>query len=100
MELTFSPQSESVAASPPDETILWLETVLPSIMRSLMGSEDLDTTLAQLPLAQMRLVQALYQEQDSPAQPEGDTMGNLSERLHVRQNALTQAADRLVHNGL
>jgi DNA-binding MarR family transcriptional regulator len=100
MDLIYSPQDESVAASPPDETILWLEVVLPSIMRRLMGSEDMDTTLAQLPLAQLRLLQALYQDQGAPSPPEGNTMGRLSERLHVRQNALTQAADRLVHNGL
>src|SRR5207237_1229524 len=30
----------------------------------------------------------------------GRTMGQLSASLGVRQNALTQAADRLIHNGL
>jgi DNA-binding MarR family transcriptional regulator len=76
-------------------TLDWLEAVLPGIMRRLLDSEDLDTPLLQLPLAQLRLAQALY-----PTDPSGETMGRLSERLGVGHSALTQAADRLIHNGL
>ncbi len=88
---------ESAAESEP--ILAWLESALPRIMRRLMGSEDLDMPLLQLPLAQMRLAQALYQE-DPAAREMGETMGHLSERLGVRQNALTQAADRLINHGL
>jgi DNA-binding MarR family transcriptional regulator len=66
-----------------------------------MDADNLDMPLLQLPLAQMRLAYALYAE---PVENEtgncGETMGKLSERLGVRQNALTQAADRLVKHGL
>jgi DNA-binding MarR family transcriptional regulator len=86
---------------PTAEALAWLETVLPRIMRRLMDADNLDMPLLQLPLAQMRLAYALYAE---PAGNElsivGETMGKLSERLGVRQNALTQAADRLVKHGL
>lgn len=79
----------------------WLERTLTAIMRRLMDTEDLDMPLLQLPLAQMRLAQALYGEKETAAAfSTGETMGRLSERLHVRQNALTQAADRLVNHGL
>lgn len=86
----------------PTETALaWLETVLPRIMRRLMDGENLDMPLLQLPLAQMRLAYALYPEPHCPDLGAcGDTMGRLSERLGVKQNALTQAADRLVKHGL
>jgi DNA-binding MarR family transcriptional regulator len=56
----------------------------------------------------LRLAQALYpqaltqEDRDTPETSEdcGDTMGRLSERLGVRHNALTQAADRLINHGL
>jgi DNA-binding MarR family transcriptional regulator len=100
-------QSDQSGGSPADgtareEAVLWLERVLPRIMRRLIDSENLEMPLLQLPLAQMRLAQALYQEADteSAERPEGETMGRLSERLGVRHSALTQAADRLVNHGL
>ena len=81
--------------------LTWLEGTLTAIMRRLMDTENLDMPLLQLPLAQMRLAQALYGDREnSVASPDGETMGRLSDRLHVRQNALTQAADRLVNHGL
>jgi DNA-binding MarR family transcriptional regulator len=90
----------------PVEAVGWLVQVLPRIMRRLIDSENLDMPLLQLPLAQLRLAQALYKEpqeaqvavtSDTIA---GETMGQLSERLGVRHNALTQAADRLINHGL
>jgi DNA-binding MarR family transcriptional regulator len=79
----------------------WLERTLTAIMRRLMDTENLDMPLLQLPLAQMRLAQALYGDKEiDAASTTGETMGRLSERLNVRQNALTQAADRLVNHGL
>ncbi len=89
----------------PHDTVLWLEQTLPRVLRRLVDSEDLDIPYFQLPLAQMRLAHALYRHTDdrdaTPATAfESDTMGHLSERLGVRQNALTQAADRLVGRGL
>lgn len=90
---------ESEAAT--EVTLTWLEHTLPRILRRLLDSESLDIPLLQLPLAQMRLAQALYNEAMHPdALAMGETMGHLSERLGVRQNALTQAADRLINHGL
>src|SRR5581483_11344934 len=84
-----------------DEIVAWLESSLPRIMRRLMDSENLDMPLLQLPLAQMRLAQALYVDNESAEfSLLGETMGRLSDRLGVRHNALTQAADRLVNHGL
>lgn len=84
-----------------EAALVWLETVLPRIMRRLMDSENLDMPLLQLPLAQMRLAQALYADNESAEfSLLGETMGRLSERLGVRHNALTQAADRLVNHAL
>ena len=84
-----------------DVSLEWLENALPRIMRRLMDSENLDMPLLQLPLAQMRLAQALYNEREYPGiRANGEAMGRLSERLRVRHNALTQAADRLINNGL
>ena len=81
--------------------LIWMERTLTAIMRRLMDTENLDIPLLQLPLAQMRLAQALYNDRENADVPSsGETMGRLSERLHVRQNALTQAADRLVNHGL
>ena len=49
----------------------------------------------------MRLAQALYVDSaDAELTLNGETMGRLSERLGVKQNALTQAADRLVNHEL
>jgi DNA-binding MarR family transcriptional regulator len=83
-----------------DESLAWLEQALPRIMRRLMDSENLDTPLLQLPLAQMRLAQALCTRDDNSVAWPGETMGRLSGQLGVRQNALSQAADRLVNHGL
>ncbi|HZT42212.1 MAG TPA: MarR family transcriptional regulator [Chthonomonadaceae bacterium] len=95
------PQAETESVANDQEALVWLEAMLPRIMRRLMDSENLDMPLLQLPLAQLRLAQALY---DPESEPEiltaGETMGRLSERLGVRQNALTQAADRLINHGL
>ena len=86
---------------PETDALDWLEQTLPRAMRRLMDSDDLDMPLLQLPLAQMRLAQALYNENEFPGiQAQGETMGRLSERLGVRQNALTQAADRLISHDL
>ena len=94
------PKSESMEM-PADSAIHWLETVLPRVMRRLMDAENLDMPLLQLPLAQMRLANALFPESGSAEQASaGETMGRLSDRLGVRQNALTQAADRLVKHDL
>ncbi|HLV79142.1 MAG TPA: MarR family transcriptional regulator [Chthonomonadaceae bacterium] len=83
------------------EAFAWLEATLPRIMRRLMDSENLDMPLLQLPLAQLRLAHALYGLEGEPEiLTAGETMGRLSERLGVRQNALTQAADRLINHGL
>ncbi len=83
----------------PDSPLDWLEEVLPRVMRRLNDSENLDTPLLQLPLAQLRLAQALSTPEGQPGAT-GEAMGRLSARLRVRQNALTQAADRLVAHGL
>ena len=101
-EFAASTDSPGISRMLPTESALaWLESVLPRIMRRLMDSENLDMPLLQLPLAQMRLAYALYPERDTPELAvSGETMGRLSERLGVRQNALTQAADRLVKRGL
>jgi DNA-binding MarR family transcriptional regulator len=86
---------------PTEEALAWLEMVLPRIMRRLMDAENLDMPLFQLPLAQMRLAYALYGDPTEVGTVAvGETMGRLSERLGVRQNALTQAADRLVRHEL
>ncbi|HLK58682.1 MAG TPA: MarR family transcriptional regulator [Chthonomonadaceae bacterium] len=90
-------QTETMPTDP--EGFAWLEHVLPDVMRTLMDSENLDMPLLQLPLAQLRLAQALYQDNLELLQS-GQTMGKLSEKLGVRQNALTQAADRLVNHAL
>lgn len=105
--------SDAMALTPPQDldttkpemleadALDWLEQTLPRAMRRLMDSDDLDMPLLQLPLAQMRLAQALYNETEFPGiRTEGETMGRLSERLGVRQNALTQAADRLINHEL
>ncbi len=88
--------------SPTSETVLpWLERTLPRIIRRLMDHNDPETPLMDLPVAQLRLVHALHDEShDSHILVTGETMGRLSERLGVRQNALTQAADRLIGHGL
>jgi DNA-binding MarR family transcriptional regulator len=100
----LAPSTEAWRGSqqmPTESALAWLETVLPRIMRRLMDAENLDMPLLQLPLAQMRLAYALYPERETPELATiGETMGRLSERLGVRQNALTQAADRLVKRGL
>jgi DNA-binding MarR family transcriptional regulator len=85
-----------------EAAVRWLEQIVPRIMRGLMGSDNLDSPLLQLPLAQMRLAQALYSETEGGhgAPDGGETMGSLSQRLGARHSALTQAADRLIHNGL
>jgi DNA-binding MarR family transcriptional regulator len=97
--LSFSLEEQAQATGAGvDPAVFWLEEVLPRMMRRLLDSNDLDMPLLQLPLAQLRLAQALY---DIPGGPEGgEAMGRLSERLGVRQNALTQAADRLIAHGL
>jgi DNA-binding MarR family transcriptional regulator len=89
------------ATADQEEALSWLERTLPRIMRRLMDAENLDMPLLQLPLAQMRLAQGLYRDSEGREVGEaGETMGKLSDRLGVRQNALTQAADRLVNHGL
>jgi len=94
-------EGNGVDTIPTEAELAWLETVLPRIMRRLMDAENLDMPLFQLPLAQMRLAYALYAERETPELAiYGETMGKLSDRLGVRQNALTQAADRLVKHGL
>lgn len=102
MNKTEQPENFESSVSQPDEKLVfWLEGVLPQIMRCLMDSENLDMPLLQLPLAQMRLAQALFSSiENADSGSEGETMGRLSERLGVRHNALTQAADRLVNHGL
>src|SRR5438105_265308 len=106
-EITLYHPYESEAQITPEacieaeEALAWLERVLPRTMRRIFDSEDMNHPLLQLPLAQMRLAQALYGETGDPtAQAAGETMGHLSVRLGVRQNALTQAADRLIQRGL
>src|SRR5437879_13076169 len=73
-----------------ESDLAWLEQTLGRVMLQLMDSDSLDTPLLQLPLAQLRLVQALYRAEDGEL---GETMGRLSERLGSRRSALTQAAD-------
>ncbi|HLJ56828.1 MAG TPA: MarR family transcriptional regulator [Chthonomonadaceae bacterium] len=101
MDVSACSKTTEGERAPLTAELAWMERVLPRIMRRLMDSENLDMPLFQLPLAQMRLAYALYPESDSPdAAGPGETMGRLSEQLGVRQNALTQAADRLVRHGL
>ncbi|MCW3097558.1 MAG: hypothetical protein JWL77_3176 [Chthonomonadaceae bacterium] len=106
MAMRSAPQENSSVAFVPDASdnggeLAWMERTLTAIMRRLMDTENLDMPLLQLPLAQMRLAQALYGDRETTlSSGPGETMGRLSERLHVRQNALTQAADRLVNHGL
>ena len=88
-------------AEPAEDVVTWLERALPRILRRLIDTENLDMPLLQLPIAQLRLAHALYQDADSAdIQQAGQTMGRLSERLNVRHNALSQAADRLVNHAL
>lgn len=84
-----------------DSVLNWLERILPDITRQLIDSRNLDLPILQLPLAQMRLVTALYRESTQTINLDsGESMGQLSARLGVKQNALTQAADRLIARGL
>ncbi len=99
-DTTLSDAMPDAASSDDAATVRWLEGALPRIMRRLMDSENLELPLLQLPLAQLRLAQALYRDPEDPEADAGETMGRLSERLGVRQNALTQAADRLISHGL
>src|SRR5258708_5001379 len=97
---TYEQHVPGEEAIPSDaEAFVWLERVLVSTFRRLMDTENLDMPLLQLPLAQLRLAQALYDENPEYVQA-GETMGKLSERLGVKQNALTQAAARLVNHDL
>ena len=99
LEEVTTPDSTQEIMPSDAEAFAWLEHVMPITMRRLMDSENLDMPLLQLPLAQLRLTQALYHE-NLEVLMAGETMGKLSEKLGVRQNALTQAADRLVNNAL
>ena len=93
--------AKMVSVENDQEAFAWLEAMLPRIMRRLMDSENLDMPLLQLPLAQLRLAHGLYGATgEQEILTSGETMGRLSERLGVRQNALTQAADRLINHGL
>ncbi len=84
-----------------DSVLNWLEQILPDITRQLNDSRNLDLPMFQLPLAQMRLIKALYSESSQTiALESGESMGQLSARLGVKQNALTQAADRLIARSL
>lgn len=87
------------AASNEGDTLRWLERTLPLAIRGLLGMDDINSPLTQLPLAQLRLARALYDAMDE-AGDNGETMGQLSARVGVRHNALTQAADRLIRRGL
>lgn len=101
--LSSSPIEEIMSdCAESEQTVLWLDRNLPRIIRRLIDSENLESPLLQLPLAQLRLANALFRERgpEGAEVPEGETMGRLSERLGVRHNALTQAADRLVNHGL
>ncbi|MDE2125631.1 MAG: MarR family transcriptional regulator [Armatimonadetes bacterium] len=88
-------ESEWSAETAPE----WLVHALPAVLRRLTEAGDTDSTLLQLPLAQLRLCWALN-NCSSEAPTVGETMGRLSERMGVRQSALTQAADRLIAHGL
>lgn len=95
------PNGQEMRSDDAGAAIAWLERSLPGLMRRLMDSEGLESPLLQLPLAQMRLALALYREARAGDDFDpGETMSALSDRLGVRQNALTQAADRLVNHGL
>lgn len=78
------------------DTVSDLEANLRGAFRRLADSEELDTPLLQLPLAQLRLAHALYCVEGDGGEP----MGRLSEKLGASHSALTQAADRLVQRGL
>lgn len=88
-----------VATESQDQTISWLGATLPDILRRILDCDDLEAPLLQLPVAQLRLAQALFGTAGCCG-GDGETMGHLSERLSVRQSALTQAADRLIGHGL
>jgi DNA-binding MarR family transcriptional regulator len=93
--------ANGAGAEAAEDMVTWLERALPRIMRRLIDTENLDMPLLQLPIAQLRLAQALYQDaENDDIQRTGQTMGRLSERLSVRHNALSQAADRLVNHEL
>lgn len=79
-----------------EQSISWIHTNLPKIMRRLVGQENLEAPVMQLPLAQLRLAHLLFESEEI----NGETMSRLAEKLGVRHSALTQAADRLIHNGL
>ena len=89
----------SAPESADGDTLRWLERALPQAIRGLLGMDDLNSPLTQLPLAQLRLARALYDAMDEAGE-RGEMMGQLSARLGVRHNALTQAADRLIRRGL
>lgn len=83
----------------PDEALLWIEHALPTTFRRLMDGGGPESPLHELPLAQLRLANALF-DAGERTPGAGETMGRLSTQLGVKQNALTQAADRLMHRGL
>lgn len=68
-----------------------LEKLLPRLMRRVFPSE-MDPTLGELPLAQLRVCTLL--------QSEPRTISALSEELGISVSAVTQVADRLEHAGL
>ncbi len=73
-----------------------IEQSISRVMKRLTHTNQPDSLAMQLPLAQLRLAHALHHSDVSL----GETMGALKERLGVGNSALTQAGDRLIHNGL
>jgi DNA-binding MarR family transcriptional regulator len=77
------------------EDIDYIEKALHRIMRRL-GKEDPSSPLMQLPLAQLRLANALFCSDATL----GESMGRLRDKLGAGQSALTQTADRLIAHEL
>lgn len=73
-----------------------LEQSVSRVMKRLTHTSQPDSLAMQLPLAQLRLAHALHRSDVTL----GETMGALKVRLGVGNSALTQAGDRLIHNGL
>ncbi len=97
----FSQSTHTPDTNDVDSVLDWLECIMPNITRQLVDSHNLDLPLLQLPLAQMRLVTALYRENSQAIDLDsGEPMGQLGARLGIKLNALTQAADRLIARGL
>jgi len=90
-EISFEPFAN---CSVDEVSIAWIDLVLPDLLFQLIGRTHITDHFAKLPIAQFRLVKAL------PNDEIGETMGRLSDELHIKASALTQVADRAIQQKL